>query len=85
MFCVSYCSSHINCSTLRSFVFKMLSRVIMTLLALAASSIASVTHKGYDLSTLAMMEGDEKATFYTASGASATAETILGGNSARLR
>lgn len=63
----------------------MFSHVTFPFLALAASSLAAVTYKGYDLSTLSMMEEDEGATFYTTSGSSSTAEAILGGNSARLR
>lgn len=65
--------------------YNMLPRVVFPFLALVARSLATVTYKGYDLSSLAMMEDDEGATFYTSSGASSTALDILGGNSARLR
>lgn len=72
---------------LRTFIlsYKMLPRIVFPFLALAAKSLAAVTYKGYDLSSLAMMEDDEGATFYTSSGASSTALDILSGNSARLR
>lgn len=68
-----------------TFTSTMLSRIICTFLALAAYAVAAITYKGYDLSSLSMMEDDEGATFYTGSGTKSTAESILGGNSARLR
>lgn len=63
----------------------MFLRGFIPCLALAAESVATITYKGYDLSTLSTMEDAEGATFYTTSGTKTTAEAILGGNSARLR
>lgn len=63
----------------------MFSRVFLPFLALVASSAASITYTGYDLSSLSMMIDHEGATFYTSVGAESTAEAILGGNTARLR
>ncbi|PSK46013.1 hypothetical protein B9Z65_4981 [Elsinoe australis] len=57
----------------------------ISFLALAATGFGAITHKGHDLSSLTMMETAEHAQWHTASGASASLTSILGGNAARLR
>lgn len=63
----------------------MFLRIIFSSFALAAFASASLTYKGFDLSSLKMMIDDEYANYYTESGTLSTAEDILGGNMARLR